>query len=202
MPYRLARLISIVFHPVLMPSYALVLLVTFSDYFKFILAPSFKIAIFSITILNTLLIPLSVIFLLYKRGLIKSFNLETRQERIMPLLLNAALMLVTYFMLIKIGLPKIFSLIMLGAALATLIAVIVTYKWKLSLHMIGIGGIIGLLFSLTEILQIDFRLLVIICFLLAGLIGVARMSLQSHKQLQLYAGFLTGFFCEYFVLHI
>jgi hypothetical protein len=120
----------------------------------------------------------------------------------MPLLLNAALMLVTYFMLIKIGLPKIFSLIMLGAALATLIAVIVTYKWKLSLHMIGIGGIIGLLFSLTEILQIDFRLLVIICFLLAGLIGVARMSLQSHKQLQLYAGFLTGFFCEYFVLHI
>src|SRR6185503_15357467 len=101
---RLARFISIVFHPVLMPTYALVLIFRLSHYLDYTTTPQAKVALFTIIIFNTLIVPVLISWLLLKRGLIKSFNMEKREERIVPFICNVVLMMIAYYMLRQLAL--------------------------------------------------------------------------------------------------
>ena len=202
MPLRLARFISFLFHPVFMPTYSLIVLFSLSGYFNFITSTVVKEALFAIIVFNTLLMPLMIIWLLRKRGYIRSFEMNDPHERIIPFFCTAILMFITYYMILRLSLPRIFAFLLLGAASSVIIATLITSKWKVSIHMIGIGGLAGMLFGLTELFMIDFRFPFMVCLLIAGIIGVARLTLQSHKQLQIYTGFLLGFICEYGILQI
>lgn len=202
MNYRTAKLISILMHPVLMPTYALVIIFALSNYLDYTTPPSVKAALFSIVIFNTLIMPVIISWLLLRKGLIKSFNMEKREERIVPFICNAVLMMVAYYMISQISIPKIFSMMLLGAAASVVLAIIINLKWKVSIHMIGIGGITGMFFGLSTFLLIDLRMPIVISIIVAGLIGTARISMGAHRQGQLYVGFLVGFCCEYFVLSI
>jgi hypothetical protein len=202
MNYRAAKVISILLHPVLMPTYALMLIFRLSNYLDYTTAPSVKMALFIIVVFNTLIMPVIVSWLLLRRGLIKSFNMDHREERIVPFIANTILMMVAYYMISQISIPKIFSMLLLGAAASVVLAVIINIKWKVSIHMIGIGGIVGMFFGMSTFLLIDLRIPILVSLLVAGLIGTARMAMGSHNQTQLYVGFLVGFCCEYFVLSI
>jgi len=202
MNYRTAQIISILLHPVLMPTYALLLIFKLSHYLDYTTPQSIKLALFLIVIFNTLLMPVFISWLLLKRGLIKSFNMDKREERIVPFLCNTALMMVAYYMISRISIPKIFSMLLLGAAASVVIAILINLKWKVSIHMIGIGGITGMFFGLSTFLLIDLRIPILIALVIAGIIGTARLSMGAHRPSQLYLGFLVGFCCEYFVLSI
>ena len=202
MSYRLARFISVVFHPVFMPTYSFFLLFGLSSYFNFITSASVKQVIFGIVIFNTLIMPLLITRMLYKRKFISSYQLGERKERIIPFFCTAILIMLSYYMFRKLGLPRVFYMILLGAAASLTLAVLLTLKWKISIHMIGIGGVAGMFLGLSESFLFDFRIPFAICILLAGAIGVARLSMNSHKPIQIYTGFLLGFFCEYLILSI
>ena len=202
MNYRTAKVISILLHPVLMPTYALMLIFRLSNYLDYTTPPSVKMALYLIVVFNTLIMPVVISWLLLRRGLIKSFNMDQREERIVPFIANTILMMVAYYMISQISIPKIFSMLLLGAAASVVLAVIINLKWKVSIHMIGIGGIVGMFFGMSTFLLIDLRIPILVSLLVAGLIGTARMAMGSHKPAQLYVGFLVGFCCEYFVLSI
>jgi hypothetical protein len=202
MNYRIAKVISIFLHPVLMPTYALMLIFRLSNYLDYTTPPSVKTALFIIVIFNTLIMPVVISWLLLRKGLIKSFNMDQREERIVPFICNSVLMMIAYYMISQISIPKIFSMLLLGAAASVVLAIIINLKWKVSIHMIGIGGITGTFFGMSTFLLIDLRFAILISLLVAGLVGTARMAMGSHKPAQLYAGFLIGFCCEYFVLSI
>src|SRR3954468_7437468 len=135
MNYRFARFLSIVFHPVLMLTYALVLIFQLSQYIDLVTPPSGKYALYSIVVFNTLLMPLVISWLLFKRGLIKSFNMVEREERIIPYISNAILMIIAYCLLRQLGLSKIFYLLLLGAVSSLVFAIFINLKWKISIHM-------------------------------------------------------------------
>ena len=202
MTQRTAKFVSVVFHPVLMPTYALLLIFRLSHYLEYTTTPTAKLALYLIIVFNTLLMPVIISWLLMKRGLIRSFNMEKKEERIVPFICNVVLMMIAYYMMQRLALPRIFSFLLLGAATSVLIAVIINLKWKISIHMIGIGGITGMFFGMSTFLLIDLRIPILISILVAGLIGSARMAMGAHQPVQLYLGFLIGFACEYFVLSI
>jgi len=202
MNYRFARTLSIIFHPVLMPTYALLLVFQLSRFLNYVTPDKVKEALYLIVTFNTLIAPLFIAWLLLRRGWIKSFNMERRQERIVPYLSNAILMMVAYYMLRQLGLPKLFYLLLLGAATSVVFAVVINLVWKISIHMIGVGGVVGMFFGMSEFLLIDLRIPILIALLVAGLIGTARLSLGAHHPMQIYAGFFVGFLCEYFILAI
>ena len=68
---------------------------------------------------------------------------------------------------------------------------------KSSLHMIGIGGIIGFVMIMSFEYQLNFNSLLASLFLVAGLIGVARLSLNAHKPGEVYIGFLVGVLAQW-----
>ena len=61
--------------------------------------------------------------------------------------------------------------------------------------MLGIGGVVGVLFSLN-ILFGGLPKIIIIFVLLAGVLGAARINENAHNHAQIYTGFLVGFFIE------
>jgi predicted cation transporter len=81
---------------------------------------------------------------------------------------------------------------MLGSAFLTILAMIVSFYRKISLHMIGIGGMLGLLMGLSLNLNLDLTWYVIATIILAGLLGFARIQSKSHKASEIYSGFLVG----------
>ncbi|HNQ61767.1 MAG TPA: hypothetical protein PKJ62_05205 [Bacteroidia bacterium] len=199
---KLARFLSIILHPVLMPSYALFYLLNFNTYFESMTSDPEKWALYSIIVLNTLALPILISYILVRRGLIHSFEMAKREERVIPYISNAILMVVAYYMMRKLMLPKIFYLMILGASAAVVIAVIINLKWKISIHMIGIGAFVGTFFGLSTFMMIDLRFPILMTLLIAGLLGSARLTLGAHSSMQIYAGFFVGFFCEYVILSI
>ena len=197
-----AQFLSILLHPVLMPTYAIWFLFHHSSYFSYTVSPPERDALYMIVLLNTLVLPTIVSYILIRRGWIRSFEMEKREERVIPFLTNAALLLIAYYLMRKLMLPQVFPLLILGAAVAVTFAAIINLKCKIRIHMIGIGGIIGTFFGLSTFLLVDVRIPILFCLLVAGLLGTARLSLGAHTPMQIYAGFLVGFLCEFLLLSI
>jgi hypothetical protein len=202
MNIRLANFLSYVLHPVLMPTYAMLLIFNQSTYFSNTVSPNAKKALFVIIILNTFLLPVIISYILVKRGWVKSLEMQQREERMVPFLSNLFLMLIASFMIYKLRLPRVFFLLTLGAAASIALAIIINIKSKISIHMIGIGGLIGTFFGLSTFLLVDLRIAIILFLLMAGLLGTARLTVGSHRPSQIYAGLVLGFLCEYFLLSI
>lgn len=67
--------------------------------------------------------------------------------------------------------------------------------------MVGIGGMTGVLFSISHIVYVNYLPFIMAAFLLAGLLAMSRMIAGQHTTIQLYTGFAAGFAAEYIALH-
>jgi len=94
------------------------------------------------------------------------------------------------------------KLLILGGAICILLSSVINLWWQISAHMVGIGGLIGVLVALCYFMQIPMLIEISIAILIAGFVGFARLFLRSHSPSQVYAGFLFGFllqFCLFFL---
>ena len=87
----------------------------------------------------------------------------------------------------------LFNQLLLGSTFTIIAALLINLHWKISIHMIGVGGILGAVLGMAQGLFIELLWPVIIIVLLSGMLGTARLMLKAHNPLQIYAGFLLGF---------
>ncbi|MDQ3109812.1 MAG: PAP2 family protein [Bacteroidota bacterium] len=189
-----SHVLSVIFHPVIMVTYATVV--------YFFLLPShfgfYQTArlweIIGMIFTGTALIPVAALVLLSKLGRIKSVQIEEQKERNFPLLIGSLIYFGTFYMLQNNKEVPIFILLfLLGAILGILISLGINLRWKISLHMIGIGGLCGGASVVMYLQQEGNPLLITLLFMVAGLLGTARLYLQAHTPAQIFAGFLMGF---------
>ena len=126
--------------------------------------------------------------------MVKSLEMETIAERWFPFLLTTLLYGFTYFLLLKANLPRPVYVMQIGGIFALAITTLINFKWKISAHMVGIGGLAGTFVGLQFYTGINQMHYILPGFILAGLLGVARLLLNAHSPAQVYAGFLLGFF--------
>jgi hypothetical protein len=188
----LARFASVLFHPLIMPSLALLVVFQTGVYFP-VLDYEQKRAIFLIVFLASFVIPLSFIPLFLLKG--NRFNPEmpTTRERIKPFFLTSAVYLATWYFMRETGIPAFFSELMLSVALVVLLCSFVTIFWKISAHLSGAGGLTGLLFYISLQPIPDAMILLSAGFLMSGLLATSRIWLGAHRPAEAYAGFLLGF---------
>ena len=147
--------------------------------------------------IGTAMIPATALFLFSRLGLIKSVRIEEQRERNFPLLLGSLIYFGTFYVLQHKDIPVFILLFLLGAILGILISLVVNLRWKISLHMIGIGGLCGGTAVVMYLQQDGNPLLLSVVFLLAGLLGTARLYLNAHTPAQIFAGFFTGFIVQF-----
>jgi hypothetical protein len=192
MEERIAKMFTIVFHPLFVPFYMLLILLNVNTFFAMMIPVKAKLLLSGLVFLTTILLPLLIVFLLYRLKLVKSFYLQSREERIYPLLTVAVFYYITYYLLKSFPISFIFSYYMLGSTFLTILAMIISFYRKISLHMIGIGGMLGLLMGLSLNLNLDLTWFVISVIILGGFLGFARIQSNSHKPSEIYSGFLVG----------
>jgi membrane-associated phospholipid phosphatase len=188
----LARLFSIAFHPLVIPTLGLLLLFRLDSYIHFAVPPQAKRFILVIVFINTALAPALAVLLLKRTGLIRDVMLNDRSERLFPLLLSSLLFFLTYYLLRQVTLPSLIYYYMMGGTLLVILCLLITFRWKISLHMMGLGGYTGFLIATSMFLKIDISLLIGLCVLVGGFVGAARLRLGSHTPMQIYAGYLAG----------
>lgn len=187
-----AKLISGLFHPVVMPFFTLVLMLQAHTFFVGLLPLREILVLMGSVLLMTVLCPFLMIFFLFRAKLLTSLFMEKREERILPLLSTAVFYYVTYYLLKGISLSLLFSYFMLGATLLIILCLFANFFFKISLHMAGIGGVTGFWLGLSIRQGTPHEYLLSFLFLLCGLLGYARLKEGNHSPAEVYAGLFLG----------
>ena len=192
MEKKFAKLISILFHPLLMPSYALLLLFSTDYYFVLILPLQYKYLILSFVFITTFVLPSIMMIILLKAQMINSLQMESRKERILPLFIVSGFFFATFYFLRDAPQSSIFNLFMLGSTILVLLSLLINYVTKISVHMVALGGVFGTFTGMALTFNQDIKYLIFLIILVAGFTGFARLKLYSHSPAQVYLGFLLG----------
>lgn len=192
MEIKAAGFISWILHPMLIPTYAILIILSQQTLFVMILPERLKLVLTAMVVSNTLIIPLIFVWIMRRKGIITSYQMPYRHERTFPFITTALFYSATWFMMNNLGLPAVFYLFVLGGALLILLSLIVNFFWKISVHMVGIGGVTGGFIGLNYQLMVNSVALILILVLLSGLVGFSRLRLNTHNPSQVYAGYLAG----------
>ena len=196
---KLTQLISILLHPMFMPILALHLTLLVLPSLAFTLSQNLLL-IYGILVFSTMVLPLISIFWLMQKGKVSSLEMRNHKERSLPLFKTVIWMSFGYYLLQNLLFyTPILKAELLGAILIILLAAIISKFWKISLHLLGVGGVVGVFIAL-QIMHGDFLYLLILFILLSGLLGVARIKQKAHNYAQVYAGFLVGLSVELITL--
>jgi hypothetical protein len=200
MPLPFARFLSYILHPLLMPFYAIVLVMKLNTYIAFSISPHVQNIIISLVFITTGALPVLTAFILLQKGMIRSFEMQTINERRIPFITTAVYYIMCFYLLQQLPIPRMLSLMVLGATITIFIAWVLSFTWKVSIHMIGIGGLVGMLFAIGQILNTNLLIIILITIITSGLLGTARLELGAHTPKQIYTGFLIGLFIEWGVI--
>ncbi|MBE9492072.1 MAG: hypothetical protein IMY70_04245, partial [Bacteroidetes bacterium] len=192
METKFAKAISFIFHPLLITTYSFIILFSLHTFFSLVIPPLAKWMILGIVFVVTFLFPALLILVLWKRGLISELNMNKREDRIIPFIMTAIFFSLAYYLLKQLHISPIYNYFMIGTTFIIIIALIINYFWKISIHMIAMGGMLGAFLALSFVLIINIPMLIILIIFISGLVGCARLKLNVHSPAQVYIGFLTG----------
>ena len=119
------------------------------------------------------------------------------KERVLPLLIGIIinlLLLLVFLDPIKLG--EIFFFIV-GVTMGQISALILTlFKYKISLHMTSISGLLMFVVGLSLHYQMNLGLIISLILLLTGLTASSRLVLRAHNGIQLIIGLFIGCFSQ------
>lgn len=200
MENRIAKILSALFHPLVMPLLSVYCLFSSSSYFLFRVHEKAIYVVYAIVFLFTFLLPAVTSLLLFRLGIMDNLESPARENRKIPYLLTAVYYTGAYYLLSKINLPAIIYLSVLGACLIIILTSIINIFWKISAHMIGIGGLVGALLGLSFRYMLDAGPYLVLAILAAGLLGFSRLKLNAHTPAQVYTGFSLGCAVQFLIL--
>lgn len=197
-----ARIISVLFQPLLMPLYAISLLLNAETWMAYTVFPQLRYALYLIVMISTFILPAMTVVLFLKRNVITSLEMQHREERSWPYISTLLFYIAGWILLNKLPLPRVFGNVIMGSAVAILIAFLINLRWKISIHMIALGGLAGMFFAIAVLFNFNLIAPTMLIVAVAGLTGTARLVLRAHSPAQVYAGFLLGFALEWGFVYI
>lgn len=197
-----AKFFSYVFHPLIIPTLGMIIIFNSNSYVNFAIPFELKKAVVILVGLSTFVIPTLFTLFLQNRGYIKTIEMETTKERVIPYGFTVIFYFFTIYMMIKAPIPPIIFNFMIGALVSVILAFVVNLKWKISAHMIGIGGLVGALIATSFLLNVNLISYITLSIFVAGLVASSRLILNAHSPNQLIVGFLIGMICQVFSIYL
>lgn len=187
----LLKVISFVFHPLLMPILGVIFY--FAKTPRFVSEDVIKAKLISLSIL-TIILPVLLYFLLKTLGRVNSIYLKSTKERIVPLALN---FIVTFIILKRILIPArdielyFFFLGILISTLACLILAIL--KFKASIHLMALSGLFMFFIALSIHFSININGTLALMAVIIGAVATSRLHVKAHSYKELIIGSFIGF---------
>lgn len=200
MEQRFAKIISYLTHPLLIPTYGYWILFDTNIYVNHVIPPETQTLLLITIFINTFVVPFLFILILRRMNVISSIEVQDQKQRRLPFLLTLGLYFSCYWLLSRNNLPMLIQMFMLSASALLLLTYFINLFWKISAHMIGIGGLCGSIMALGIRFESDIQVVFILAIVLAGLTAFSRLTLNAHGPKQVYMGFVLGFLVPYLIL--
>lgn len=189
----LVKFLYDIFNPLLLPAYATLLIFELS-----ILAVVAKGAAlpYTLTVFGaTCVLPLLALIFLRRFGIISSFSIDSRRERLVPYIIEfVAFGAMALFFVYK-GASTWLWLVYAGAAAVTLVNCLINFKIRICNHASAIAGMLAVLIIIQNdgLPHHNIGWWALGTVMMAGIIGSAAMLVGKHKLIDVLAGYATGF---------
>lgn len=198
---QLASIFSYVFHPLMMSTYLFSIVVWLSPYnvLPVGFSPTGSVVLITLIWVTTFLIPTLSLFVLKMSGSISSLTLKNREERITPMIYTTIMYgVTTYLFSTKVELGEMISVFLGISTLLIGVTGLITLLWKISVHTLAMGGLIGILMGINQLVLIPhFMMVLLVLLFLSGVVASARLKLNAHTPVQVYSGFVLGVFLSF-----
>ncbi|MHA3786911.1 hypothetical protein ACX0HA_01775 [Flavobacterium hauense] len=186
---KFLAIFSYLFHPLFVPVYATL--------FYFVVANSFfyeheiYLAFIQILIL-TVLLPMSVFYLIRSLGKMKS-KLPNAKERRLPLAIYALLILfLIKYSLSIIVIPELYYYFT-GVLISTVITLaLVLANQSPSLHTMAVASLTVFVIGISSYYHITYLYFIAFLIICTGIVGSSRMAARSHRLSEVLLGALIG----------
>ena len=182
--------ISIIFHPLIISAYTFYILV-----YQIEDNLSNKNNIFFICLIFSNIIPIiTVLYLKYKK-IISDLDASIKEHRILPLSLGVVYASLGFIFLYNIQANLYVQGLMFSYITNSIIIILITKYWKISIHAIGVTGPFAVLY-LFGYKYITLMILITI------LVCAARIILNAHDFKQVTIGSIFGFLSTFLQINI
>ena len=191
-----SRLLSVMFHPLLLPTYFFSFLAWALPTSLEPISPELQLEFLLFIFIVTCLLPLLNVGIFKVFGTIQTFAMPDRKERLVPFVfISLIYVAVTYLFHLRdrMNLNDNFLKFMLILDLLVIVSTIATFFFKVSVHSVAVWGMIGILIPLikiTEVNTIFYPTLGVI--VLAGFIMAARLEAGAHSSREVMWGAVLG----------
>jgi hypothetical protein len=191
-----ARVISVVFHPLFMPTYFFSLLALTLPNLLEPIIPLLHLKFLFFIFLVTSMLPFVNVGIFKAFGTIRSFAMPSRRERLLPFVFISAIYVVVTYLFYhhaRMNLNDNFLKFMVIIDMLVVVATIATFFFKVSVHSVCVWGLVGILVPLnkiTEVNSIFYPTLSVI--MLAGFIMAARLKAGAHNLREVMWGAVLG----------
>lgn len=146
------------------------------------------------TFVFTALLPAIPILMFMRRGDIKDLYISKKEQRTFPYMFALlAYSFWTVFLLRVLQMPLFIVAMAIGATMSIIIITIINFRWKISAHLSGVGGLAGGVFGYCYVMGTNPVWLLILMFVSVALTALSRLELKAHTPSQTLAGFVLGF---------
>lgn len=184
------KFISFFFHPINFSIIGAFIYFLFVP--KFIFKPQEHL-ILGVVFLGSYVFPIFLLVLLKRFGMIKSYHMDSVEERKFPTLLFISISYIIGNWLLKSNVVDLLSLIYYGYGLALIFSyILLFFQIKISLHTTAISGLLGFLIYFSYFYKINLIILLAVLFALSGIIGSSRLKLKAHNLKEVSLGYVVG----------
>jgi hypothetical protein len=193
-----AKVLSYLFHPLFIPIYITWVLLWRHPLNALLHDSRERVLTAMAVFLSTAFFPAFSIFLLWRLRFIENLHIRQQRQRIIPYVISMFFFFWIYY--VSRNRPDFFPLalrqLLMGIFLSSASALFANIYTKISMHGIAMGGLVGF-----AILQqgADVHWLPVwthAAILIAGAVCTARLLLDEHKPVDVYAGFFVGVLCQ------
>lgn len=189
----IAKILSTIFSPLYTPMIIICALFMFS-YMK-MLPLQYKLFILCLVYAFTVLLPHTGITLLRLFKKWTHWQLSHREHRHLPYFITLSSYTICLVIMTKWNMAMFFRGIVLAAFVTQIICITINAWWKVSTHMVGMGGLVGALNAFSILFFYNPTWPFCGLLLLSGLLGSSRMILRQHTLAQVIVGFGIGYAC-------
>ena len=199
----LAKIISIVFHPLFVGVMMAAYLIFVHPLYFVGFSEKEKMLKLLAVINNNVFFPLLVVALLRALGFNKSLLLKTQKERIVPYLASITFFFWTYYVFKnQPEMPRVIVYMCRGMFFASAVALVLNNYYKISMHGIGVGGMMGLMAVTLLQGSLYSGIPFVVAILVTALVVTARKIVSDHQWFDIITGFLLGFLCQLVALWV
>lgn len=184
------KFVSYLFHPILAPIIGTIIF--------FIILPRHTSRILETTIISTVfiatyLLPLIILALLKRSRVIESYYLTHNKERKYPLFFYISMLYLIATLIKNNDTTTDLAIFFYGSTLSLIFVIFFLYKnIKVSLHMIGIIGMLAFFIIYSYLYEINNLLIISVIFILSGIVASSRLYLKAHTKKEISLGIVIG----------